>query len=288
MSYTHDESDLNPPQENSTRGSGVQASSDNRCPCCDSPKWCFILSDGKAAICGRTDTPPEGWQRTGTAKDGRGIYAEAGSRGGDQRYKGILPNPSSITLEMQPLADFPQWVDIGGGELQVEYQYPDQETGEPLGKIVRKQYPDRRRVYNGNRDNRDSKECRPHHFQKPHHPDQGFSGWWSDRGKGSRPWPLYREAEVKDALASGICSILIYGTGEQSVESNRSLGLYSFCAQGGEGTGDAQVIDFLKRNTPRVFVITPDEDESGYKAAAKLQDACDRSRVFQGINDPKS
>lgn len=274
MSYTHYESDLNPPQESLTRGSGVQVSNDNRCPCCDSPKWCFILSDGNACICGRCDIAPQGWERTGTAKDGRGIYAKAGSRGSDQRYKGVLP--SSITLEVQPLTDAPQWKDIGNGEIQIEYAYPDSETGEPLGKVVRRQYQDRRRAYN---DNRDTKQIRPHHWQEPHHPDQGTKGWFSDRGKGSKPWPLYREAEVRHAIASGECNIAFYGTGEQSTETCRSLGLYSFCAQGGEGTGDAQVTDFLKRNTPRVFVITPDEDEPGYKAAAKLQDACDRSKL---------
>ena len=276
MSFNHYDADINPPQESSTRGKGVQASADNNCPHCGGKDWCFILNDGKAAVCGRGDEPSEGWERTGTAKDGRGIYAEAGSRGSDQRYKGILPNPGSVILEVRPLADTPHWVDIGGGELQIEYKYPDAETGEPLGKVVRKQYSDRRRIYNGNKD---TKECRPHHFQKPHRPEQGDRGWFSDRGKGPETWPLYREAEVKDALTSGICSILIYGTGEQSVESNRSLGLYSFCAQGGEGTGDAQVIDFLKRNTPRVFVIAPDNDEAGYKAAAKLQERCDRSKL---------
>ncbi len=276
MSYSHYDTDLNPPLETSSRGSGVQASADNRCPCCDSPKWCFILSDGKASICGRCDEPPAGWERTGTAKDGRGIYAKAGSRGGDQRFKGILPNPNGITLETHTLSDFPQWVDIGGGELQIEYKYPDSKTGEPLGKVVRKQHPDRRRIYNNNRD---TKQIRPHHWVEPYHPDQGDRGWWSDRGKGPKLWPLYREAEVRDAVDSGECNILFNGTGEQSVETYRSLGLYSLCAQGGEGTGDTQVIDFLKRNTPRVFVIAPDEDEAGHKAAAKLQEMCDRSKL---------
>ncbi len=274
MNFNHYDFDVNPPVSSSTRGSGVQASNDNRCPCCDSSDWCFILSNGNAVTCGRTDVAPDGWQQTGTAKDGRKIYTKIGTGKGDRRYKGILPSPNSIALESHPRSDFPQWVEIGGGELQTRFEYSDPATGEPVGRVERKQYSDRRRAYNNGKD---TKQIRPHHWVKPHHPDQGNQGWWSDRGKGLTTWPLYREGEVRDAIASNLCNILFYGTGEQSVESYRRLGLYSNCAQGGEGTGDRQVIDFLKRNTPRVFVIAPDEDESGHKAAAKLQEGCNKA-----------
>ena len=278
---THYDFDINPTSVQSGRGKGIQASNDNRCPCCDSPSWCFILDDGNAVICGRTDVAPLSWERTGTAKDQRPIYALVGTSGGYQRYKGILPSPSSIILKTHPLADFPQWVEIGsdyGGvkELQMDFLYPDAETGEPLGKVVRKQWSDRRRAYNNGKD---TKQLRPHHWAEPYHPDQGSLGWWSDRGKGSKPWPLYREAEAGGAITSIECNILFNGTGEQAVESFRRLGLFSIGAAGGEGTGDAQIIDFLKRNTPQVFVIAADEDEAGHKAAAKLQQGCNKAKL---------
>lgn len=274
MNFNHYDFDVKPLASSSTRGNGVQASNDNRCPCCDSSDWCFILSNGNAVTCGRTDVAPDGWQQTGTAKDGRNIYTKIGTGKGDRRYKGILPNPNNIALESHPRSDFPQWVEIGGGELQIHFEYSDPVTGEPVGRVERKQYSDRRHAYNNGKD---TKQIRPHHWVEPHHPDQGTQGWWSDRGKGSTVWPLYREGEVRDALASGKCNIIFNGTGEQSVESYRRLGLYSNCAQGGEGTGDHQVIDFLKRNTPRVFVIAPDEDEAGHRAAAKLQEGCSKA-----------
>ncbi len=279
--FTHYELDINPPHDQSARGKGIQASNDNRCPCCDSPRWCFILDDGNAVICERTDVAPDGWERTGTAKDQRPIYAKLGTSRGYQRYKGILPSPGSIILKAHPRVDFPHWVEIssdysGVKELQIDFLYPDPQTGQPIGKVVRRQWSDRRRAYN---DGKDNKHLRPWHWVEPYHPEQGPHGWWSDRGKGSKPWPLYREAEAAEALASGECTILFNGTGEQAVESMRRLGLFSICAQGGEGTADSQVIDFLKRNTPQVFVISPDEDAAGHKAAAKLQQGCNRVKI---------
>jgi hypothetical protein len=278
---THYDLDINPPRNSSARGRGVEVSNNNRCPCCDSPKWCFILDDGDAVICGRTDIAPEGWERAGTAKkDGRAIFVKVGKRVHDRRYRGVLPEAATIRLETHPLADFPQWVEIGSDhqgikELQIEFLYPDAETGEPLGKVVRRQYDDRRCAYN---DGKDTKHLRPQHWHFNDHPSV-MQAFWTDRGKGLKRWSLYREAEVRDAIASGECNILFSGTGEQAVESFRHLGLYSICAAGGEGTGDAQVIDFLKRNTPQVFVIPPDEDKTGHKAAAKLQEKCNTVRL---------
>ena len=279
MSSSHYEIDINPPSQ-SFHGSGVEASRNNPCSCCNGSDWCFILDDGNANVCGRTDTPPEGWKQTGIAKDGRAIYAKVGKQR-TRKNRGTFPDPSSIKLKPQPLADFPQWLEIGRDaagikEVQMEFAYPDSATGKPLGKVVRKQWEDRRLAYNGSKD---SKHIRPCHWAEPYHPDQGAQGWWSDRGKGNKPWPLYREAEVRDAIASGECDIIINGTGEQSVETWRRLGLYSTCATGGEGTSDAQVINFLRQNTPQVFVICPDEDEVGHKAAAKLQEGCDRAKI---------
>lgn len=277
MSYSHYDADVNPPRNNSTHGNGVQASDDNRCPCCDSPAWCFIWDNGNAVACKRTDVAPDGWKRTGTAKDGRPIYAKSGAKG-DCRYKGVLPDLLNFKLEAHQKADFPQWVEIGSDyrgikELQIEFLYPDPVTGEPLGRVLRKQWEDRRSTYDTK-----NKHIRPWHWAKPSHPDMK-DGWWSDRGKGLEPWPLYRESEARDAITSGECNVLFNGAGEQAVETFRRLGLYSSCCQGGEGTGDAQVVNFLKRNTPEIFVVVPDEDEAGHKAAAKLQAACDRAKI---------
>ena len=279
--FTHYALDINPPYAQSARGKGIQASNDNRCPCCDSPRWCFILDDGNAVICERTDVAPDGWECTGTAKDQRPIYAKVGTSRGYQRYKGILPSPGSIILKAHPLADFPPCVEVGSDyrgvrELKIDFLYPDPKTGQPIGKVVRRQWSDRRRAYN---DGKDNKHLRPWHWVEPYHPDQGTQGWWSDRGKGSKPWPLYREAEAANAIARSECLIVFNGTGEQAVETFRKLGLFSICAQGGEGTGDAQVIDFLKRNTPQVFVLSPDEDAAGHKAAGKLQEGCNRVKL---------
>lgn len=278
MSFNHYDFDINPPHSSSTSGRGVQASSENKCPCCDSPSWCFILDNGNAVLCERTDVAPDGWKRTGTAKDGRPIYAKGSSRQSDRRYKGILPDPLDLRLEVYPKSDFPQWVEIGRDsrgikELMIEFIYPDAQTGEAVGKVVRKQREDRQAVYDGK-----TKHIRPEHWAQPAYPGMK-DGWWSDRGKGTKTWSLYREAEARDALASGECNVLIYGAGEQAVEAFRHLGLFSICAQGGEGTGDAQIINFLKRNTPQVFVIPPDNDEPGLKAGVKLQASCDRAKI---------
>lgn len=281
MSFSHYDLDINPPHSDLVHGNGIQASSNNRCPLCDKPDWCFVLDNGNAVVCGRTDVAPEDWQQTGIAKDGRPIYTKAGSRQSGHKHKGILPNPNDITLKVSPKTDFPQWIEIGSDyhgakELQMEFLYPDSVTGEPVGKVVRKQWEDKRLAYNNGKK---TKHFHPHHWAEPYYPDQGSQGWWSDRGKGLKPWPLYREAEVRDAITSGKCNILFHGTGEQAVESYRRLGLYAVCVQGGEGTGNAQLIDFLKQNTPQVFVIQPDEDEAGHKASAKLQKGCDRAKL---------
>lgn len=102
--YSHYDFDINPPYDQDARGKGTQASNDNRCPCCDNSRWCFILDDGNAVICGRTDTVPDGWEQVGTAKDQRPIYAKVG-RQNYQRYKGILPSPSNLRLKVHPKTD---------------------------------------------------------------------------------------------------------------------------------------------------------------------------------------
>uniref|UniRef100_UPI0035939D4E hypothetical protein n=1 Tax=Nostoc sp. TaxID=1180 RepID=UPI0035939D4E len=256
--------------------SGIEASRANPCPLCDSDHWCLRLSED-AVICSKTDYTPIGWVKTGKAKDGRGIFAKE-----NRRQRSGLPNHAEILpLALDPKTDSPQWVTLNtvGSEFeqQIEYHYPNPETGEPLGKVVRKQYSDRRPAYG--RSGRDTKEIRPCHWAKPYHPNQGNEGWWSDRGKGEEQFPLYRQAEARDAIASGAAKVVFYNAGEQAVETARQIGLTSFCNQGGEGSYIQQIIDFLSANRPKLFVIFPDNDATGRKFADKLLKACSKAGI---------
>jgi len=258
---------------------GIEASRAHPCPLCGSDHWCFHLSED-ALICGKTDYAPIGWVKTGEAKDGRGIFATVGSR--KRRSQGKLPSHEEILpLLLDPKTDSPQWITrstVGSeDEQEIEYLYPDAETGEPLGKVIRKQWSDRRAAYG--RNGRDTKEIRPWHWVEPHHPDQGDKGWWSDRGKGAKQFPLYRQAEVRDAIARSCETVVFYNAGEQAVETARQLGLTSFCNQGGEGSYLQQIVDFLSANKPKLFVICPDNDETGRKSADKLLRLCDKAGI---------
>lgn len=256
---------------------GVEASVTNPCPLCDGDNWCFHLNSN-AVICGKSDRAPIGWLKTGEAKDGRGIFA----REGRVHQRGNLPNPEEILpLSLDPKTDSLRWVilsTVGSeSEQQIEYLYPDPETGQPLGKVRRKQWSDRRAVYG--RSGRDTKEIRPWHWVEPHHPDQGNQGWWSDRGKGSKPWPLYKQAEVRDAIASGAAEVVFFNGGEQAVETARQLGLTSFCNQGGEGSYLQEIINFLSGNKPKLFVICPDNNDTGRKTSDKLLKLCVKAGI---------
>ena len=69
-----------------------------------------------------------------------------------------------------------------------------------------------------------------------------------------RRWPLYRQAEVREAIASGTTKVVFYIAGEQGVETARGeLGLTAFCNKGSEGSYLQQIVDFLKANKPRVW-----------------------------------
>ena len=132
-----------------TSNNGVEASRANPCHVCGSDHWCFNLSED-AAICGKTDYPPISWVKTGEAKDGRGIFAKEGSR-----KRGGLPSHAEILpLALDPKTDSPQWLTLStvGSEFeqQIEYYYPNPETKEPLIKVVRRQWSDRRAVYGHN------------------------------------------------------------------------------------------------------------------------------------------
>jgi hypothetical protein len=280
---THYDADINPPHNNSAYGNGVEASSSNRCPLCDKSDWCFILDNGNAVECRRTDSAPDGWFKAGKAKDGENIFAREGSR--RHRHHG-LPHPEEILpLTLNPKTDSPQWVTLSTvgseSEQQIEYFYPNPETGEPLGKVVRKQWTDRRAAYKGK-----TKEILPWHWAEPSHPDvQG--GWWSDRGRGSKPWPLYREAEVRDAIASGTKVLFLLG-GEQDVETARQLGFTSFSNQGGEGQYTKQILDFLQENKPLLLCIPHDNDDAGRKFAQKIINGCRKIEVLAIAIDLKN
>ena len=288
---THYDADINPPHNNSAYGNGVEASSGNQCPCCDSSKWCFILDDGNAAICGKTDSAPNGWVKVGQAKDGRNIFAREGSR--RHRHHG-LPNPEEILpLALNPKTDLPQWITLSTvgteSEQQIEYFYPNSETGEPLGKVVRKQWTDRRRVYG--RSGKETKEVRPWHWAKPSHPEVQ-TGWWSDRSRGEKEygykWPLYRQSEVKEAIASGIVDVVFYVAGEQAVETARELGLTVVTNQGGEGSYIQEMVDFLSANKPKLFAIWRDNDDAGFKSSSKLLKACTKAGIPSVVLEPEN
>jgi len=270
---------------------GIEASRANPCLLCDSDHWCFHLSKD-AVICGNTDHAPKGWVKTGEAKDGWGMFAKEGSR---ERYRHRgLPNPEEILpLALDPKTDSPQWLTLSTvgteSEQQIEYFYPNPETGEPLGKVVRKQWTDRRAVYG--RNVKDTKEIRPWHWAKPSHPDMQ-NGWWSDRGKGEKEygykWPLYQQSEVKEAITSGITNTVFYVAGEQAVETARKLGLIAFCNQGGEGSYIQDVVNFLNANKPKLFVIWRDNDDQGVKSSNKLLKACEGAGIPSILLEPEN
>lgn len=246
---------------------GEEASRFNPCPLCDSDHWCFHVNED-TIMCSKTDEAPEGWVKTGQGKkDGRNIFAKKGSQK-RQRY-GSLPTPEEILpLALDPKTDSPQWVTLSKvgleSELQIEYMYPNPETGEPQGKVVRKQWSDRRAAYGRGR--KDTKEIRPWHWAKPSHPDM-LEGWWSDRGKGEKEygymWPLYRQEEITEN------SIAIDAPGELNVEIYRELGFPAFCSQGGEGSYIAQTVGVLREKEPKLIIIPGDNDETGRRTTTK-------------------
>jgi putative DNA primase/helicase len=272
---THYDADINPPHNNSVYGNGVEASSGNQCPCCGGSRWCFILDDGNAAICGKTDSAPNGWVKVGQAKDGRNIFAREGSR--RHRHHGLPHSEEILPLALNPKTDSPQWLTLSTvgteSEQQIEYFYPNPETGKPLGKVSRNQWSDRRPAYKDGK----TKEVRPQHWAEPAHPDMG-DGWWSDRGKGLKNWPLYKEAEVRDAIASGTKVVFLLG-GELNVETARKIGLVAFCNQGGEGQYTKQILDFLQENKPLLLCIPHDNDDAGRKFAQKVLNGCRKIEV---------
>jgi len=270
--------------------SGRAVSKKELCPLCEKPDWCFLLNEGNAVICGRTDIAPSGWIWRASAKDGRAIFAKEGIDNNTQhsrenfysahRRVSDLPIPDSVKLILQIKEDFPVWVDltshIDAVERQIIYPYPDPSTGNPLGRVVRRQWSDRRPVYQ----NRE-KSIRPEYCVDSCSREE--DKWVT--GKGKKPWPLYREAEVQEAIARGE-STIFYGAGEQAVESFRKLGLTAFCNQGGEGTAIEQIKDFLKTCKPPLLVVWADHDKQGKETKVKLLEASKAAGIRAVAIDP--
>ncbi len=165
--------------------------------------------------------------------------------------------------------------ETGDREQVIEYLYPGVD-GAPLGKVVRHQWSDRRRVYEKNRK---TKEIRPYHWLG----NAQAEGFWS-QGKGDRPWTLYREAEAKEEILRG--GIVFAVGGEQAVETYRQLGLIATTCQGGEANFQ-QIVDRLKESFHSAkedgqkpfLVIHPDHDLTGETKFAELQKECDFAKI---------
>lgn len=334
----------------------LEASRSTPCPLCNHDHYCYLSQDvaGEVvtAICQWTDQPPTGWNRTSTAKDGRGVFNKEGRRSKRRSF------PDYIQLQPVPKTDIPQWQDYslplalmtkgslvrlkpgvvgdpntiyqvtktqsgkrqgqsqlivilkiwgsdlggtvevpesdieciatddpatGAKEQVIEYLYPTVE-GNPLGKVVRTQWSDRRRVYDpGNK----NKKVRPWHWIGS--PEEGF---WSDRGKGEKTWPLYRETEAKEEILKG--GVVFVAAGEQAVETYRELGLVATTCQGGESNfrqivarlDDAFKIALTEKLKP-LLVIHPDYDLTGEnKFGEQLLRECDFAKIPAVVLEP--
>lgn len=279
---------------------GKEVSKEDPCELCGRPQWCFRSADRNLLLCARTDAPPSGWKRIGTASDGRPMFVrEENSQYTQQNWSytskstrnyqsqqrvSPLPNIPSNLVHLTPQAkgDFPIWTDVGkpvdgAVERQIIFSYPDPSTGKPLGRVVRRQWSDRRPVYKNNR----TKSIYPEHWVESSNPKEGK--WFT--GKGKQPWSLYREAEVQEAIARGE-KVIFYVAGEQAVESLRRLGLTAFCNQGGEGTALDDIKNFLETHKPPLLVIWSDHDEQGERTKVKLLKVSEDSGVLAIAIDP--
>lgn len=282
----------------STTEIGFEATTSTPCPLCSRELYCYLIQDLQGQIlkvvCNWTDQPPAGWDRTTTAKDGRGVFTRAGYRRKRKHF------PDFVQLRPQLKDDIPQWkdhlLDMSGDrvplrregqawELAIEYLYPDS-LGNPSGKVVRCQWTDRRRCYENNRK---TKQIRPWHWVS----DGGTNGgFWSDRGKGANPWHLYRENEAKDEILRG--GYVFAVAGEQAVETYRELGLVATTCQGGEANYK-EIVERLKdafeiaRDTKvrSVLVVHPDNDITGdSKFGEQLLKECEFNRIPAVVLNP--
>lgn len=262
------------------QSSSAEVSQQRPCPLCGKPDWCFLINDGNTVVCARTDNPPPGWEVIGRARDNRPIFINKSAqrhwegfcnsnqpRKINKQHDVSLPLHNEIRLIPQAKEDIPRWSDLGlpiKGEVerQVIYSYPDPTTGEPLGRIIRRQWSDRRAAYHNNKR---TKSFTAEHWIASSDPKR--DKWVT--GKGEQPWSLYREAEVRASIACGE-AVIFYVAGEQAVESLRKLGLTAFCNQGGEGAAIDQIKKFLETYKPKLLVIWADYDAQGERTKIKL------------------
>lgn len=281
--------------------SAFEASKAQPCPLCGNESYCYLFTgtDGAftKAVCQWTDEPPNGWDRTGTAKDGRPIFTR---RGAPQNRKYF---PSYIQLSPRACGgekswDDPQWreelvqwedteiKDANGNREQVIYYYYPAVDRSPLGRIERKQWTDRRAVYQSKGRKLKTKQIHPQHWVGT--PEEGV---WSYK-KGDRPWPLYRETEAREEILRG--GIVFVVGGEQAVEAYRSLGLCATTSQGGESnysqivTRLEEVFSTAKKDGARpLLVIHPDHDLTGEGTFAEgLVRECYNSKIPAVVMEP--
>jgi hypothetical protein len=328
------------PREVDTRveGSAFEANSAEPCPLCAHDHYCYLISDGTRiikAICQWTDEAPQGWHRSSTSGDGRGVYTLNGVRAKRKHY------PDYIELQPRDLPQPPAWKDVqlnledlkkgmkilqkgflhvpltvkdidwsrrqaiiqhgisndyrldfdvivevltrdletGAKEQQIEYLYPAVDLS-PLGRVVRRQWSDRRKVYEQRNGRAKSKQIRPEYWIGT--PEEGV---WSQKGKGNRTWPLYREQEALEEILRG--GVVFAVAGEQAVETYRSLGLVATTCQGGESNW-RQFIDRLGETFKEakemklrpLLVAHPDNDITGEsKFGEDLVRECNRLRI---------
>jgi hypothetical protein len=260
-----------------TEPTAFEASKKEPCPLCGHETYCYLFASATGqlikAVCQWTDEPPNGWDRTGTAKDGRPIFTK---RGAPQNRKYF---PSYIQLSPRACGgekswddphwreELAQWEDTeikdakGNREQVIYYNYPAIDRT-PLGRVERKQWTDRRAVYETTGRKAKTKQIRPQHWVGT--PEEGL---WSYK-KGDRPWPLYRETEAREEILRG--GIVFVVGGEQAVEAYRSLGLCATTCQGGESNYNQvvsrlnEVFSTAKSDGARpLLVIHSDHDLTG-------------------------
>jgi hypothetical protein len=281
--------------------SAFEASRQHPCPLCGHESYCYLFTAGDGqfikAVCQWTEEAPHGWDRTGTAKDGRPIF---GKRGAPQNRKYF---PSYIQLSPRACGGekswddphwreaIPQWEDTGvkdangHREQVIYYEYPAIDRS-PLGRVERKQWTDRRAVYESKGRKPKTKQVIPQHWIGT--PEEGV---WSYK-KGDRPWPLYRETEAREEILRG--GIVFVVGGEQAVEAYRSLGLCAITAQGGE-SNYRHVVDRLsevfatakKDGAKPLLAIHPDHDLTGEGTFGEgLLRECYTSKIPAVVMDP--
>lgn len=224
-------------------------------------------------------------------KDGKAIFevhkTRGGTYGGVQRILTTLKTPGSASdVKYQDVPDSELVIatsdpKTGAIEQEIEYFYPNSDNT-PAGKVVRRQWSDRRRVYE--RFSK-TKQVRPYHWI-----GRSDAGVWS-QGKGDRIWPLYRESEAKEEVLRG--GIVFAVAGEQAVETYRALGLVATTCQGGESNYH-EIVDRLKETFASaksaglkpILVIHPDHDVTGETKFADLLKECDFAKLPAVLIEP--